>query len=426
MRFLENASDEGEIEFESVLDSISSFSFPTELLTPPRPPSRLGFRFEDLDKDDSSDFLPAPWDMNDVFRKTPNTNHTEEEENSCVLYSTCVPSLRIDDQFHREFDFSAKSGFGFHNLPSQIRYKESGPILWDDIHNPVSMSRCITTQTDMSGPLPTRKSPQKSSYSYHGYSRSALNYTKLFWQLRHEEWAEWQAIQKPDASHKHPPFTSPDDGPIASCLLPPSLWTPRSGLDRDRMQCPPGGYSPDMNAPIYPRVGDISALRDPYSVNVDRSFLNFPLWTIQKMLYVYDMHQRFSPPRPNPFPHYFQYVPRDRRAKQPSGSPYQYIKESSQKDNIGVTDDPSTTDGCDGIRLWELSWYARWSLFIDLVRPHQWVASLNPTVSPPLSGLWPPVEIISRPSSPSPPVRVKKISSQDNEEECDESSDDED
>lgn len=41
---------------------------------------------------------------------------------------------------------------------------------------------------------------------------------------------------------------------------------------------------------IHPRRGDLSSLRDPYCIKVDRSFAVLPTWTIRKTLWMYDVH----------------------------------------------------------------------------------------------------------------------------------------
>jgi len=41
---------------------------------------------------------------------------------------------------------------------------------------------------------------------------------------------------------------------------------------------------------IHPRRGDLSSLRDPYCIKVDRSFAVLPTWTIGKTLWMYDVH----------------------------------------------------------------------------------------------------------------------------------------
>lgn len=41
---------------------------------------------------------------------------------------------------------------------------------------------------------------------------------------------------------------------------------------------------------IHPRRGDLSALRDPYCTQIDRTFVSLPTWTIGKTLWMYDVH----------------------------------------------------------------------------------------------------------------------------------------
>jgi len=41
---------------------------------------------------------------------------------------------------------------------------------------------------------------------------------------------------------------------------------------------------------VHPRRGDISALRDPYCTQIDRCFVDSPTWTIDKVIWLYDLH----------------------------------------------------------------------------------------------------------------------------------------
>ncbi|KAF7763441.1 hypothetical protein Agabi119p4_7978 [Agaricus bisporus var. burnettii] len=70
---------------------------------------------------------------------------------------------------------------------------------------------------------------------------------------------------------------------------PPSLdstshkWkTPLHPVHQQQLELPP--------LTIHPRRGDLASLRDPYSAEIDRAFVGFPMWTIGKTLWMHDVH----------------------------------------------------------------------------------------------------------------------------------------
>jgi hypothetical protein len=196
----------------------------------------------------------------------------------------------------------------------------------------------------------------------------------------------------------------------------------------------------DLNAPIFPRVGDISALRDPYSANVDRCFFRFPLWTIHKTLYVFDMHQRAV------------HISDQIQGSTSSGS-LQSSTGSTICDDEDVTlvaDDkrsfekqtldngshqecllPEGSPPCtwDAIRAWELNWYARWELLIGLVQRDQALrqaAPLSPSTTP--SGFvdedLSPLKELLEPFTPKAPTPVFHFAGEDGEEDDGDEEDD--
>ncbi|OAX38164.1 hypothetical protein K503DRAFT_856890 [Rhizopogon vinicolor AM-OR11-026] len=223
-------------------------------------------------------------------------------------------------------------------------------------------------------------------FSHHGFSRNAFKDHKSFWTARCHEWLESQEKEvrrqvghgrhAQDPGHAYTGIVVADDTQKAS-RSPSQFRTPASGWERDFVEHASRGFAENLNAPIYPRVGDISALGDPYSENVDRCFFKFPLWTIQKTLYIFDMHQRvFSPPRNI-----------ERSAS--SGSLRSSTGPTPGYEDITLVADDETQcekttlkmgshpgflppEHLKGItRDWELSWYARWEVLIGLVQRDQ-------------------------------------------------------
>ena len=131
--------------------------------------------------------------------------------------------------------------------------------------------------------FPTKLSPfpaerpstmhKRHNYGNHGHSRLALDYAKWFWSIREEEWRGTK-----------------EAGTSKTCdaALPTTITTVHP--KRIAVLCEPNA-SQETSLPISinPRRGDISALRDPYCVEVDRSSMVLPAWTIAKALWMYDL-----------------------------------------------------------------------------------------------------------------------------------------
>lgn len=123
----------------------------------------------------------------------------------------------------------------------------------------------------------THPSPlhQRHSYRQHGYSRLALQHLKWFWSLRERKWETCNTdLRNVDDG------VSPDT-PLAQ----PAVILSSNGV------LTPYAYShqtPPMT--VYPRRGDIAALHDPYSFQIDRCFAGLANWTIGKILWMVDVH----------------------------------------------------------------------------------------------------------------------------------------
>jgi hypothetical protein len=245
----------------------------------------------------------------------------------------------------------------------------------------------LPTEAPVSAPglhalFPLRERPATTAlrhdYTHHGHSKSSLNHTKWFWHARHDRWLDWEAhVATASAS------ASAYGGIIAVQPDPDFLFPPPSLIQTESRR-----RSIHSNAPIYPRNGDISALRDPYPTAIDYRFCSYPLWTIHKSLFVFDMHHRAAS----------RVMAKDTndsdgddsRAATPTLEPTDYFSTSefSEEDITLVEDDCSTIKGDDecafpppcsppskdiypwthgDTRPWEVTWYARWELLMRLV-----------------------------------------------------------
>ncbi|KAH9921578.1 hypothetical protein B0H21DRAFT_895335 [Amylocystis lapponica] len=180
----------------------------------------------------------------------------------------------------------------------------------------------------------------------HGHSRNALIQLKKFWSLQHYKRSKRQrdleAAQAAAAPYAgmEPSSDSPPLGyPIAIHIPSPSTTS-----------TPLPVPAPTTRAPIYPRVGDLSKLRNPYAATVDRTFAHLPLNTIQKVLYLHDMTMRASDRC------------RARLSSNLSAAPLSFSRPSSPDSS----DDESTlVDEDEDPRPWECDWFERWDVLLQ-------------------------------------------------------------
>ena len=118
--------------------------------------------------------------------------------------------------------------------------------------------------------------PSRHSYHQHGYSRQALLHLKWFWATREDTLMDPQARLRDAKAY----------GGLSILGMEPSPFRGHAVPD----DAPPNvaGQLPPMS--VHPRLGDLSALRDPYCMHIDRYFVGLPLWTMAKTLWMFDVH----------------------------------------------------------------------------------------------------------------------------------------
>ncbi|KAG1800366.1 uncharacterized protein HD556DRAFT_1342940 [Suillus plorans] len=396
---------------EPYTDISLSSEEPDVLISPPRSPSRLDFFHEEggavgCSESDADAELPisrVKWARN-LFRSGPALAKFREEEDSDDEPLIGLPILHVNDHstnYQTDFEDELQCV----PFPPSLQTVTMEPLAPEPVRHAT-----LPQETKVQNPTPvSRPHSQRLNYPHRGFSRSALLHQKSFWTARHDEWLEWQAkevkrridhtICAQDPGGAYTGITLMDSQEVSG--LPSQIRVPLSGLERDFEGYASRDFVQDSNAPIYPRVGDISALRDPYSANVDRCFFRFPLWTIHKTLYVFDMYQRATN------------ISDQIQGSASSGS----LQSSTGSSTCGdgdvtlVADDeppfekqtldngshqeclsprtPKRSPPCtwEAIRTWELNWYARWELLIGLVQRDQALrqaAPLSPSI--PLSG----------------------------------------
>ncbi|KAG2008653.1 hypothetical protein CC2G_014059 [Coprinopsis cinerea AmutBmut pab1-1] len=141
-------------------------------------------------------------------------------------------------------------------------------------------------------PQPPSRAAYRRNHHHHGYSRQAFSLTKAFWTSRKEGHRDQSAGNSETSSSS----VSPKPKVLTNH---PKSFRPMESFESEDQ---PSSVPP---LTIYPRRGDITALRDPYCVEADQCFANVPVWTLSKVLWVHDMHaipDRTPTPRSQPSP----------------------------------------------------------------------------------------------------------------------------
>jgi len=376
-----------------------SFSTPSPLLgesdepqAPLRSPSRLDFCTEGLGEGDDSPTHGMDWSCIS-FRDGCPYILAEEDAPTVDITTLDWPRLLVvedghgdppqatDSHTHENSDTPSDTFFAPSDDPmDEVVVELQAPIPV----RPPSVQIQVGAQESMPQ---SRTTPQRLNYPHHGFSRSALLQQKTLWNSRHEEWTEWLSRMKQgekEESRTNDAYTGLATARPCGVQSPAYMRTPPSGLERDLADHPPRKDEQDVHASIYPRVGDISALRDPYPVSIDRCFFRFPLWTLQKMLYVFDMQQRSASLAPSASAYNATHIQASMSSSTLSSYSSSTSGDDEESDSTLVADDspvskshrpleplestssphgpPSRNHFCG----WEFSWYARWELLIDL------------------------------------------------------------
>ena len=223
----------------------------------------------------------------------PQPHHRRKEENKaecgpeeidssrfpCKDRPRTAPSVAFQTQTVAKTTSVSRLSFPF-NSTSARRRPPPPP--------PPPVRRSYSSLPSPLSPTPMRpfskiNQPTRHNYNHHGHSNHKLQYLKWFWSMREHD---------PDAVVARAGDDSAHGGPrkVPNGVCPPSYAPRRSPAQPNSQQCvlPPNT--------IHPRRGDISALRDPYCVYIDRCFAALPLWTIGKTLWMIDVHMRCAGP----------------------------------------------------------------------------------------------------------------------------------
>lgn len=151
--------------------------------------------------------------------------------------------------------------------------------------------------------------PRRYSYGNHGYSYSALCHQRFMWAKRKCAWDDyeyqmeaWRALASAANESVYGGIASCPDTTHSQMSPPPlkQLWNahPTDAITGATLEPPcmtPVPLHTDMISPaIFPRVGDLSSLHDPFLLSVDAWFAEFPSWTMSKLAWTYDLNRRLA------------------------------------------------------------------------------------------------------------------------------------
>ncbi|KAH9889100.1 hypothetical protein C8Q73DRAFT_180414 [Cubamyces lactineus] len=385
---------------------------------PPRAPSRAGYRRPPLARTVSSRNLFP--DLPPISTKRTSPQHDDsdssDEDDRPKLPSVALPPLCPPSPISPVS--SASSSSSLDSPPSStedlIDYQDTPGC--DGFPPPPLPQSSYVPPPPVLPPTPIEVlDDDPPSLFHHGLSRSAFAACREFWDNRYHLWLTWQEhVDHLDAIQAN----YARDGFRATLCYPPSPALPRTrdipgqganGINPDRRDTPPPPPSPphwhrrsrlqtyNPYAPIFPRMGDLAALRDPYCDWPDRAFINFPTYCVHKILYLHDMlfrERELKQKRANSSPLSQAYVPDSPESMYSTDS----VDTGAGSNAASPAACSDATQDVDASKPWELSWRARWQVLIDR-QPHP----PQPHPTPPhMPGYSPPPLSTSAIHAPSP------------------------
>ena len=306
-----------DVEIETdIVDERDCNDVPERCDIPSRPESRLGFNSATLNtpssmEDESCDrfvrgSLRPAWQrdigptLGITFSEDMDMAQSSISNKSEAFKSSSFPPSPVDDP-----DLSSESNEGADLEPDSdcSVYEDSDeetealllplplqPFAPIPFHTPRTLAPEWTAGRPkfscLPSPLSTRHAvarsfsfhhvPSRHLYRQHGYSRHALLHLKWFWATREDDWADPHDRHHDSKAYGGLSILGLGPSPVRGCTAPNNVSPDNSG------QLPP--------LSIHPRRGDLSALRDPYCMHIDRYFVGLPLWTMAKTLWIFDMH----------------------------------------------------------------------------------------------------------------------------------------
>ena len=259
------------LTYEALVKSLfTTISHAKEPDIPPRPQSRMGFR---KNKSARRNRLQQDRPLHRLQETAGATSpHSPDSDEDTADSDT-------SDEWSTDSDSDTNTTLSNDLRPCSTVPLTSPPILVPDAFPDQGLPN-LTIQTDLPVHPPP---PLRPMFPHHGLSRSALQHQKWLWNTRYDEWMQWRADVE-SAEAEMGPY-----GGISSAVTiePPPLWRSRAPSPMPpEVEHSPVGKKAELNEKIFPRTGDITALHDPQVARLDQTFSNYPLCTIQKVLFV--------------------------------------------------------------------------------------------------------------------------------------------
>ena len=337
--------------YEALVKSLfTNISHAKEPEIPPRPQSRIGFRRSKPSKikqrpQPNRTLLP----IQDTTGATPSPGADSDED---------TPDSDTSDEWSTDSDTSDTTLSNDFRPCSPIPTTPLPIVVPDAFPDHDSPGLAITTDLPMHSPPPFRP-----MYPHHGLSRSALQHQKWLWNTRYDEWMQWQAEVESAEMGAYGGVSN------TATIEPPPLRRYRASSPvPPEPEYTPVGTKMQLNEKIFPRTGDITALHDPQVARVDQTFCNYPLWTIQKVLFVCNMDTAAR--GKSPHGEISEKVNR-RGDSKVIDAPPSTNKDANEEDRALVSHDLPPLDSPIPILTklsWEQSWHTRWEVLTELVR----------------------------------------------------------
>ncbi|KAH9962298.1 hypothetical protein BGW80DRAFT_1255661 [Lactifluus volemus] len=346
------STSERGLTYEALVKSLfTNISPAKEPEVPPRPQSRIGFR------------RGKPSKMKQRLQSDTTLLHIEDTTSATLTHGADsdedTPDSETSDEWSTDSDTSDTTLSNDLRPCSPIPMAPLPILVPDAFPDQDCPSLAISTDLPMH-PHP----PLRPLYPHHGLSRSALQHQKWLWNTRYDEWMQWQAeVESAEA----------EMGAYGGISNTPAIEPPPLRRYRASSPVPPElepGYAPvgtkvQINEKIFPRTGDITALHDPQVARQDQTFCNYPLWTIQKVLFVCNMDTaaRRKYPHGRDSDH-----GNDGKA---AGAPRSAKPGAHEEDHGSVSHGLGTSESPIPILTklsWEQSWHTRWEVLTELVR----------------------------------------------------------
>ena len=331
---------------------------------PPRPQSRIGFRRNKLSRTKNRP------QQNRALHHVQETGGAGATSRPGTDSDEDTPDSDTSDEWSTDSDTSDTT-ISSDLRPCSTIPLTSPPILVPDAFPDQDLPN-LTIQTDLPVHPP---SPLRPMFPHHGLSRSALQHQKWLWNTRYDEWMQWRAeVETADA----------EMGPYGGISHAVSIEPPP--LRRSRVPSPmpseaehsPVSKTAELNEKIFPRTGDITDLHDPQVARLDQTFCNYPLWTIQKVLFACSMDTAARERSP---------LSRDSGNINHDTDVTPRTTESAKGEERALAPhDSPTSEGALPLLMklsWEQSWHTRWEVLAALVRmTEQAVLAGSPTTFP--------------------------------------------